>query len=206
MDAVFENLFAWILLLATVITGVAYVYDTKVLLPKRKQVLEGAKKAASEQNKPLSKKECKKMLEPNTIVGQAGSLFTVILFVFIFRSFIVEPFRIPSGSMQPTLEPGDFIVVSKLSYGIRNPLTNNVLIDTSAPERGDVIVFKYPKDKTTDYIKRVIGLPGDTVIYQDKHLYLLKADAPEDAVPELTDFQSAAHQKVTSRFQRTVTL
>jgi signal peptidase I len=189
MDAVFENLFAWILLLATVITGVAYVYDTKVLLPKRKQVLEGAKKAASEQNKPLSKKECKKMLEPNTIVGQAGSLFTVILFVFIFRSFIVEPFRIPSGSMQPTLEPGDFIVVSKLSYGIRNPLTNNVLIDTSAPERGDVIVFKYPKDKTTDYIKRVIGLPGDTVIYQDKHLYLLKADAPEDAVPELITMQ-----------------
>ena len=91
--------------------------------------------------------------------------------------------------MQPTLEPGDFIVVSKLSYGIRNPLTNNVLIDTSAPERGDVIVFKYPKDKTTDYIKRVIGLPGDTVIYQDKHLYLLKADAPEDAVPELITMQ-----------------
>lgn len=188
-DTVFENLFAWVLFIASVVTGIAYVYDLKFLYPKRKKLLEGAVEAAKKQNKTLSYKESKKILEPTTFVGQAGAMFFVILFVFVFRSFVIEPFRIPSGSMQPTLEPGDFIAVSKMSYGIRNPLTNNVLIDTSYPERGDVIVFKYPKDKRTDFIKRVVGLPGDTVIYQDKHLYILKADAPEGSMPELVSVQ-----------------
>ncbi len=181
MNVVFENLFSWILFLLTILTGIAYVYDYKINRPKR---LASVAKAKEETAGNLEKKVEKQMLEPKDLIGQAGSLFFVILFVFIFRSFIIEPFRIPSGSMLPTLQDGDFIAVSKWSYGIRNPLTNSILINTSKPQRGDVVVFKYPEDKNIDFIKRVVGLPGDVVIYQNKSLFLLKAGSKEDAIPE----------------------
>mgnify|MGYP001375881422 FL=1 len=100
------------------------------------------------------------------------SLFPVILAVLVIRSFVVEPFRIPSGSMVPTLLTGDFIVVNKFSYGIRLPVTHTKIIDVSEPERGDVVVFRYPLDENQDYIKRVIGLPGDLIEYRAKRLYV----------------------------------
>ncbi len=181
MNVVFENLFSWILFLLSIITGIAYVYDYKIQRPKR---LAAVAKAKEETAGKLESKVEKQMLEPKDLIGQTGSLFFVILFVFIFRSFIIEPFRIPSGSMMPTLVDGDFIAVSKWSYGIRNPLTNNILIHTSTPERGDVVVFKYPEDKNVDFIKRVVGLPGDVVIYQNKQIYLLKAGSGPDDIPE----------------------
>lgn len=181
MNVVFENLFSWILFILTILTGIAYFYDYKYTRPKR---LANVAKAKEETAGKLTSKVEKQMLEPKDIIGQTGSLFFVILFVFVFRSFIIEPFRIPSGSMLPTLQDGDFIAVSKWSYGIRNPLTNSVLINTSTPERGDVIVFKYPEDKNVDFIKRVVGMPGDIVIYQNKNIYILKAGSPDDAIPE----------------------
>ncbi len=100
------------------------------------------------------------------------SLFPVILAVLVIRSFIVEPFRIPSGSMIPTLLPGDFILVNKFAYGIRLPVAHNKVISVGEPERGDVVVFRYPKDPSQDYIKRVVGLPGDEIVYRDKRLYV----------------------------------
>ena len=109
-------------------------------------------------------------MEPTGLLGQIASLFPIILFVFLFRSFFIEPFRIPSGSMMPTLLSGDFIAVTKWSYGIRDPLTNKTLIETGKPERGDVVVFKYPEDTNVDYIKRVVGVPGDEVIYRNKKI------------------------------------
>lgn len=104
------------------------------------------------------------------LVEYAKSFFPVILAVFLVRSFIVEPFKIPSGSMMPTLLAGDFILVNKFTYGLRVPIFNNTFIELNQPKRGDVIVFHYPPAPSVDYIKRVIGLPGDRIKYQDKRL------------------------------------
>ena len=180
IQAINENLFAFILLLATIISGAAWAYDFKVERPKRKLKFNDLKN-----KQEISSKEKRLLLEPKGLVGQVGSLFFVLLFVFIFRSFIYEPFRIPSGSMMPTLVAGDFIAVDKHAYGIRNPLTNKLIVEFKKPERGDIIVFKYPEDKSVDFIKRVVGLPGDTIIYHHKHLYIKPADAPKDQEPKL---------------------
>ena len=106
------------------------------------------------------------------IVEYAKSFFPIILAVLVIRSFIGEPFRIPSGSMLPTLHIGDFILVNKFAYGVRLPVLNTKIIETAAPERGDVVVFRYPKNPSVDYIKRVVGLPGDTVGYFNKTIYI----------------------------------
>lgn len=105
-------------------------------------------------------------------VEYGASFFPVILLVFVLRSFIVEPFKIPSGSMIPTLQIGDFILVNKFTYGIRLPVINKKIINLGEPQRGDVMVFRYPEDPSLDYIKRVIGIPGDKVAYQNKRLFI----------------------------------
>jgi signal peptidase I len=106
------------------------------------------------------------------------SFFPVILIVFLLRSFLVEPFKIPSGSMIPTLLVGDFILVNKYTYGIRLPVINKKIIDINEPERGDVMVFRYPDDPSVDYIKRVVGLPGDKLAYQNKRLTINGREVP----------------------------
>jgi signal peptidase I len=103
-------------------------------------------------------------------VEWGASFFPVILIVFGLRSFVVEPFKIPSGSMIPTLLVGDFILVNKWTYGIRLPVINKKVFAVGDPQRGDVMVFRYPADPSLDYIKRVVGLPGDRIEYIDKHL------------------------------------
>lgn len=167
------NTFSLVLVIASIVTGLAYAYDFKKLRPSRIKAYNDA----LAQNPNLPKKEARKLRESNSVVSQVGSLFPVILAVFLFRAFLFEPFRIPSGSMEPTLLPGDFIAVSKWSYGIRNPLTNAMWTEGSDPERGDVVVFKYPEDPSIDYIKRVIGVPGDEVIFANKRIFLRKACA-----------------------------
>ncbi len=105
-------------------------------------------------------------------VEYARSFFPVVLIVLLLRSFVFEPFRIPSGSMMPTLLVGDFILVNKFTYGFRLPVLNNKIIEMNEPQRGDIVVFRFPKQPSVDYIKRVIGLPGDRVAYFDRKLYI----------------------------------
>ena len=114
-------------------------------------------------------------------VEYAKSFFPVILVVFFIRSFFVEPFKIPSGSMMPTLQVGDFILVNKFTYGVRLPIINQKIVPLNNPQRGDVMVFRYPENPSLDYIKRVVGLPGDTVEYHNKRLWINGVEQPQQA-------------------------
>jgi signal peptidase I len=146
-------MFAWILTTLSVVTGFVWLIDKFWLGPKRRAVLE----AGADDN-------------PGVIIDFCVSFFPVIFAVFMLRSFVVEPFRIPSGSMIPTLHIGDFILVNKFAYGLRCPVGSCKLLELGEPKHGDVVVFRYPRDPSTDYIKRVIGLPGDHIHYESKRL------------------------------------
>ncbi|VAW78902.1 Signal peptidase I [hydrothermal vent metagenome] len=149
--------FPAILVGATFATGLIWLIDAVLLAPKRKRA------AAALDSPPLK--------EP-TLVEYAKSFFPVILAVLLLRSFLIEPFRIPSGSMMPTLLVGDFILVNKYAYGIRLPVLNKKVYQLGDPARGDVVVFRFPKQPSVDYIKRVIGVPGDRIAYKNKTLYI----------------------------------
>jgi len=127
------------------------------------------------------------------LVEYAKSFFPVILVVFALRSFLVEPFKIPSGSMIPTLLVGDFILVNKFTYGIRLPVINTKIININEPERGDVMVFRYPEDPSLDYIKRVVGLPGDTVEYRNKRLWINGVEQVQVANGDYNYVESGMH-------------
>lgn len=109
-------------------------------------------------------------------VEYAKSFFPVILVVFLLRSFLIEPFKIPSGSMIPTLHVGDFILVNRYTYGLRLPIVNKKFVEINQPQRGDVMVFHYPEDPSVDYIKRVVGVPGDVLVYRNKRLWINGAE------------------------------
>ncbi len=121
-----------------------------------------------------------------TAVEYSRSFFPVLLFVLVIRSFIFEPFRIPSGSMMPTLLQGDFIFVKKYAYGLRLPVTETKILETGEPERGDVVVFRLPEDPSVNYIKRVIGLPGDTITYEQHRLVINGKAVGLERHPEAT--------------------
>lgn len=156
------NMFALILVVATLITGLLWCLDKFVFAPKRRAQQEAAQAAVS---KPLDKKALKKVGAKPGWLETGASIFPVLAVVLIVRSFIYEPFQIPSASMMPTLLIGDFILVEKFSYGIKDPLFQKTLIETGHPKRGDIVVFKFPRDPSVNYIKRVVGLPGDRVSY-----------------------------------------
>jgi len=147
--------FPLIMLIALVVTGAIWLVDIYALKPNRDR----------EAKEPM-------------LVEYAKSFFPVILVVFVLRSFLVEPFKIPSGSMMSTLLVGDFILVNKHTYGIRLPVINQKIVDINLPQRGDVMVFRFPEDPSLDYIKRVVGLPGDRVSYRDKKLTINGLEIP----------------------------
>src|SRR5262245_27876230 len=128
------------------------------------------------------------------------SFFPVILVVFLLRSFLVEPFKIPSGSMLPTLLVGDFILVNKFTYGIRIPIVNVKVLDVNVPQRGQVMVFRYPENPSLDYIKRVVGLPGDDISYRNKHLTVNGVEIPAKADGEYSYVESGLSFVTALRF------
>ncbi|MDH5207239.1 MAG: signal peptidase I, partial [Burkholderiaceae bacterium] len=173
--------FALILFVLTVVTGVLWVFD-KLVLEKQRRAravrlladFDQRNAAALARKEPIVEQE-RRTLEEGAVRQPAwleytASFFPVILLVFLLRSFLFEPFRIPSGSMIPTLEIGDLILVNKYEYGIRLPVVNKKVVDLGQPKRGDVMVFRFPLNPSQDYIKRVVGLPGDRVEYVNKQL------------------------------------
>ena len=150
--------FALILVIASAVTGVVWGLDALFFMRHR---------AAEERSEPL-------------LVEYSRAFFPILLFVLVLRSFLYEPFRIPSGSMTPTLLDGYFIFVNKFVYGLRVPVVNTKVVEIGQPERGDLMVFKLPSDAGTNYIKRVVGLPGDVVEYRNKQLKINGETVPVD--------------------------
>jgi signal peptidase I len=151
--------FSFILVVATVLTGVIWGADAWLLRPGRMQAALAGGVAPENVREPV-------------IVEYARSFFPVILIVLLIRSFLFEPFRIPSDSMMPTLLDGDFIFVNKYAYGLRLPVANLKFLSIGEPERGDVIVFRLPSDPATNYIKRLVGLPGDHITVRGRQLFV----------------------------------
>jgi len=149
--------FALLLVILTGVSGLIWVLDN--LFFRRQRMDRAVKEKLQRPRDPV-------------IVEYSRSLFPVLLIVLLFRSFLFEPFKIPSGSMIPTLLVGDFILVNKYAYGLRLPVLNSKFMDVAEPQRGDVVVFRFPVDPSVNFIKRMVGLPGDTISYRDKHLFV----------------------------------
>lgn len=160
--------FPLVLVLAVAISGFLALIDFLFLAPRRRRAV-----ARYEAEVDVAAPQTIERLDKEPLLVEYGkSFFPVLAVVLILRSFLVEPFQIPSGSMKPTLAVGDFILVNKFAYGIRLPVADVKVIPIGDPQRGDVMVFRYPNDPATNYIKRVVGLPGDHIRYADKQLYV----------------------------------
>ena len=176
--------FATMMVIALTVCGVIWALDARLWAPRRRAALAAASAAGTG---PLAEQDRQRITKEPLLVEYARSFFPVILVVLLLRSFLVEPFRIPSGSMIPTLWVGDFILVNKFVYGIRLPVVNMKVIDIGSPKRGDVVVFRFPEDPSVDYIKRIVGLPGDRIAYHDKTLFINGVAAPQQYVGPYTE-------------------
>jgi signal peptidase I len=207
-----EANFALMLLLATMLTGAYWVAEKLVFLPQRKRALADAEAQAAQREATLKAQGIhqvdggltaegreKLLMQPWWLDWTAG-LFPVIAVVFVLRSFLFEPFKIPSGSMIPTLLVGDLILVNKFHYGVRLPVVNTKVLSNNEPQRGDVMVFRYPPQPSLDYIKRVVGVPGDEVAYLNKQLTVNGQPVPKVAQPDFFDPDSMRYGK---QFQET---
>lgn len=158
--------FSLILVLGTILAGVVWLIDTLFFASARRARAVAAAGGGASEGRPATLPR-----EP-LLVEYARSFFPVLALVLVLRSFIFEPFRIPSGSMMPTLLIGDFILVNKYAYGVRLPVVHTKILDIGEPQRGDIAVFRYPRNPKLDYIKRIVGLPGDRIAYYNKTLFI----------------------------------
>jgi signal peptidase I len=204
-----EGNFALLLFCACVVTGVYWLAERFYFLPQRKalvQTLEQQHVQKQAENERLSLKPDAKdadnlsearsrlIMQPWWLDWTAG-LFPVIFAVFMLRSFLFEPFKIPSGSMIPTLHIGDLILVNKYHYGVRLPVLNKKITEGNPVKRGDVLVFRYPPKPSQDYIKRVIGLPGDEVAYIDKQITINGELMSKTSLPDFFDEDLMSYTK-----------
>jgi signal peptidase I len=201
-----EGSFAFLMLMATIVTGIYWLAEQFYFLPQRRLAAERLELDATNRRAELDKLGIAKndfdvtqakerlIMQPWWLDWTAG-LFPVIAVVFILRSFLFEPFKIPSGSMIPTLWVGDLILVNKFHYGVRLPVINLKITDGNPVERGDVMVFRYPPKPNLDYIKRVIGLPGDEIAYLNKQLTINGQPAPKTPLPDFFEEDSLRYIK-----------
>ena len=201
-----EGSFAFLMLMATIVTGIYWLAEQFYFLPQRLQSAERLELDAANRRAELDKLGIAKndvdvtqvkerlIMQPWWLDWTAG-LFPVIAVVFVLRSFLFEPFKIPSGSMIPTLWVGDLILVNKFHYGVRLPVINLKITDGNPVERGDVMVFRYPPKPNLDYIKRVIGLPGDEIAYLNKQLTINGQPAPKTPLPDFFEEDSLRYIK-----------
>jgi signal peptidase I len=198
--------FALILFVLMVVTGIIWVLDTFYLAKKRKEKAAVVLAEFDARNAKLAGEGIKpdttgraelqaSLLRQPTWIEYSGSFFPVIALVFFLRSFLYEPFKIPSSSMVPTLQIGDLILVNKYQYGIRLPIINKKVIEIGNPQRGDVMVFKYPENPTLDYIKRVVGVPGDVVTYRNKRLTVNGKAMSYQPLPDYLDEETLSYSK-----------
>lgn len=198
--------FALILFILTLATGIVWFIDVFYLSKQRRARADAALAEYDARNARLAadgvaqetngrSEIAARLLRQPTWVEYSGSFFPVILLVFVLRSFLFEPFKIPSSSMVPTLQIGDLILVNKFTYGIRLPVLNKKIIDINNPQRGDVMVFKYPKDTSLDYIKRVVGVAGDKIVYRNKKLSINGKDLDYKQLPDYLDEESLTYSK-----------
>ncbi|RBA25717.1 signal peptidase I [Herminiimonas fonticola] len=199
--------FSLILFILTVGTGIVWVLDVFYLAKKRRAHADAVLAEFDARNAKLAGEGVKpdnngraalqaSLMRQPTWIEYSGSFFPVIALVFVLRSFLYEPFKIPSTSMVPTLQVGDLILVNKYTYGIRLPILNKKVIEVNDPQRGDVMVFKYPENMTLDYIKRVVGVPGDTVTYRNKRLIVNGAQVSYKALPDYLDEETLSYSKL----------
>jgi signal peptidase I len=193
-----EGNFALLLFLATIVTGLYWLAERLVFLPRRRRAAAAVEAQFAQRKSELAARGIapvdndlagtrqRLLMQPWWLDWTAG-LFPVILAVFVLRSFLFEPFKIPSGSMIPTLLVGDLILVNKYTYGLRLPVINTKLTEGRPPARGDVMVFRYPPKPSLDYIKRVVGVPGDEVAYLNKKLTINGQPVSKTAVPDFFD-------------------
>ena len=205
LQAILGN-FALILFILTVVTGIIWFLDVFHFAKQRRARADAALAEFDARHAKLRAEGIKTddsdrpkleadILKQPTWIEYSGSFFPVIALVFFLRSFLYEPFKIPSSSMVPTLVIGDLILVNKFTYGIRLPVINKKVIEINNPKRGDVMVFKYPKDPSLDYIKRVVGVPGDKIIYKNKRLTVNGKELSYQALPDYLDEEHLSYSK-----------
>lgn len=164
--------FSIVLVSLVAFCGALWLIDSLLIKKARLTAVENYKRTQAKGRKEEEVATAvEEILKEPLVIEYAKSFFPVLVIVLILRSFLIEPFQIPTGSMIPTLEVGDFILVNKYSYGVRLPIIGTKILEVEDPDRGEVIVF-IPPHENKYYIKRVIGLPGDTVRYEDKNLYI----------------------------------
>jgi signal peptidase I len=185
--------FPLLLVVATFVTGGIWLIDALLFAPRRRAVAAEQGQGQDETGCGCTAAATPAVCEP-LLVEYARSFFPVILAVLVLRSFLMEPFRIPSSSMMPTLLVGDFILVNKYAYGIRLPVLNKKVIDIGEPQRGDVVVFRYPQDPSIDYIKRIVGVPGDRIHYRKKVLYINDEPMPQIPVGRYAGVGASAYE------------
>ncbi|PQA52348.1 signal peptidase I [Amnimonas aquatica] len=176
--------FSLVLTIAVLVCGALWAFDALLLKPGRRRRLETAQTAARAQGSTLPAEAEQQILREPWLFETAHGFFPVLAVVWLLRSFLAEPFTIPSGSMLPSLEVGDYVLVNKFSYGVRLPVIGTEILPLGRPERGDVMVFKFPEQPSINYIKRVIGLPGDHIESRDEVLYINGVEAKRELLSQ----------------------